>query len=105
MRTTRPDTALKKTAAYTLTASDSVILADASTTAFQAKLPTAVGITGRQYTIERINSGANNVTVGTTAFQLIDGAATKTLGAAYTYILVVSDGTGWHIVGQRGTVA
>ena len=35
-----------KTTTYTLTVTDSVILADATTAVFQATLPTAVGITG-----------------------------------------------------------
>lgn len=87
-----------KTAAYTLTATDSIILADATTAAFQVTLPTAVGITGRQYTIKRINSGANNVSVGTTRGQTIDGVSTKTLGAQWSAVSVVSDGANWQVV-------
>ncbi|MGI8406392.1 MAG: beta strand repeat-containing protein [Thermomicrobiales bacterium] len=86
-----------KTAAYTLTATDSIILADATTAAFQATLPTAVGITGRQYTVKRINGGANNVTVGTTSGQTIDGVTTFVLTTQYQYIRVVSDGTNWFV--------
>ena len=94
-----------KTAAYTLTATDSVILADATSAAFTVTLPSAVGISGRQYTIKRTNSGSNNVTLGTTASQLIESAPTKILGAAFSYVTVVSDGFGWVVVGQGGTVS
>lgn len=87
-----------KTAAYTLTTTDSVILADATTAAFTCTLPTAVGITGRQYTIKRINAGANNVTVGTTSSQLIDGVSTFVLTTQYQSITVVSDNSNWLII-------
>lgn len=56
MRTLSPPPSPHKTT-YTLTVTDSVILADATTAVFQATLPTAVGITGRQYTVKRVNSG------------------------------------------------
>lgn len=59
----------------------------------------------RQYTTKRPNSGSNNVSIGTTSSQLIEGASTKTLGADYSYVTVVSDGTGWQIVGQGRTVS
>ena len=58
---------------------DSVIFADATLAAFTVTLPSASGLAGRQYTIKRVNSGSNNVTV-------------------------VSDGAGWVSVGQGGTV-
>jgi hypothetical protein len=94
-----------KIAAYTLTTTNSIILADATTAALTCTLPTAVGITGKQYTVKRINGGANSVTVGTTSGQTIETAATKTLGSQFSYLIVVSDGVGWVIVGQGGTIS
>lgn len=94
-----------KTAAYTLTTTDSIILADATTAALSCTLPTTVGITGKQCTFKRINGGANSVTVGTTNGQTIETAATKTLGSQFSYLIVVSDGVGWVIVGQGGTIS
>jgi hypothetical protein len=94
-----------KTTPYTLTATDSVILADATTAAFIATLPSAVGIAGRQYTVKRVNGGSNSVSIGTTSSQLIEGVSTKTLGTAFSYVTVVSDGVGWVVVGQGGTVS
>ena len=94
-----------KTTAYSLTATDSVILADATGGAFTVTLPTAVGCQGRQYTVKRTNSGSNNVTVGATSSQTIDGAATKALGAQWSTIAVVSDGANWQIVNIFGTVS
>ncbi|MGL4465389.1 MAG: hypothetical protein ACRC1K_24835 [Planctomycetia bacterium] len=87
-----------KTSSYSITDSDSVVLADATAAAFNVTLPTAAGISGRQYTIKRINGGANTVTVATTSSQTIDGAATKGLSAQYASVTVVSDGANWLIV-------
>ena len=94
-----------KTSAYTITATDSTILADGTTAAFAVTLPTAIGCQGRVYTIKRSNSGANNITVGTTASQTIDGATTKTLGAQFSTLTLQSDNANWQIIGQFGTVS
>ncbi len=99
-----PITPSPKTAAYTAAMWDSTITADATSATFQVTLPSAVPVAGRQFTIKRTNSGANNVTVGTTSSQLIDGAATKTLGAQYSAITVQSDGVGWQMIAVVGTV-
>ncbi|RLS54289.1 MAG: hypothetical protein DWH91_12115 [Planctomycetota bacterium] len=87
-----------KTSLYPITGSDSVVIADATTAAFNVTLPTAVGISGRQYTIKRVNGGVNNVTVTTTSSQTIDGATTNVLNAQYSSVTVVSDGANWLIV-------
>ena len=87
-----------KTATHTITPYDSVIIADATAAAFNVTLPTAVSISGRQYTIKRINGGDNNVTVVTSSSQTIDGATTKVLNAQYVSVTVVSDGANWVIV-------
>jgi len=47
----------------------------------------------------------NNITVGTTSSQTIDGATTKTLGAQWSSITVQSSGTSWYITGLVGTVS
>jgi hypothetical protein len=93
-------TIANKTAAYTLTASDSVITADATGGAFTVTLPTAVGIAGRAYTVKKIDASANAVTVGTTSSQTIDGAVTAALSARYQFVTVVSDGANWQIVAK-----
>lgn len=95
---------VSKTAAYTATATDDVILGDASGGAFTVTLPTAVGIPGKRYTIKRTSS-SNNVTVDGDGSETIDGATTKALATQYAAIVVVSDGTGWHIVSSMGTVS
>jgi hypothetical protein len=91
---------VSKTANYTATASDNVLLVSAASGNVTITLPTAVGISGRSYTIKRTDSTTSNtVTVATTASQTIDGATTYTsLWAQYTYLQVISDGANWWIV-------
>jgi hypothetical protein len=90
-----------KTSAYTILTSDEIITGDATSGIFTITLPTAVGVTGQTYTIKRINSGSNAVTVGTTSSQTIDGSTTYALSTQYKYVKVVSDGANWIIVGNN----
>jgi len=62
-------------------------------------LPTAVGITGRIYTIKLTASGTG--TVSTTSSQTIDGSTTYSLSAQYKYVTVQSDGANWNIIGNN----
>ena len=86
-----------KTATYTLAATDSVILADATAAVFTVTLPSAAGVTGRQYTIKKVDSSANAVTIASAAGN-IDGAATKSLTAQWQAVRVVSDGINWYVI-------
>lgn len=87
-----------KTTNYSVTSADSVLLCDATSGSLTLTLPSATGITGRQYTIKRISSGANTVTVAAQSGETIDGAATHVLGTQYGFITVVSDGSNWWVV-------
>lgn len=98
-----------KTAAYTAVITDKLIKADATSAAFTVTLPSATNMSGLQITVKRTNSGANNVTVGTTSSQTIDlpggaAATTRVLGNQYAFVTVESDGTNWMIVAMGGTV-
>jgi hypothetical protein len=83
---------------YTATSTSTVILADAGTASLTVTLPTAIGNTGLVYRIKRLNSGANTVTIATTAAQTIDGATTQILTTQYTSVDVISDGANWSIL-------
>jgi hypothetical protein len=93
-----------KTTTYSIAATDYTILGDTTGGAFTVTLPTAASITGRIYVIKRTSASANNLTVGTTSSQTIDGATTKVLGSQYACIAVQSDGTNWQITALMGTV-
>lgn len=87
-----------KSAAYTIVAADEFLTADATSAAFQITLPnTSAVIVGQEFTIKRINSGSNNVTVGTTASQTIDGAATVVLTAQWQVTTVKRVGSNWLV--------
>ncbi len=62
-------------------------------------LPTAVGCTGRIYTIKLTASGTG--TVATTSSQTIDGSTTYSLSAQYKYVRVQSNGANWLIIGNN----
>ncbi|HUP79325.1 MAG TPA: hypothetical protein VM260_12310, partial [Pirellula sp.] len=87
-----------KTAAYTLTKTDSVVSGDATAAAFSITLPTAVGVTGQIYIIKKIDSSVNVVTIATSSSQTIDGAATVFLSTQWQTTRVVSDGANWLII-------
>lgn len=88
-----------KTTTYTALYSDEVLLGDATGGAFTITLPTAVGNEGKPFTVKRINSGANAVTIGTTSSETIDGSTTVALSSQYAFRSVISDGTNWVVVG------
>jgi trimeric autotransporter adhesin len=96
-----------KTSNYTATANDNTILANTQAGAVTITLPTAVGISGKLYTIKKIDSTANVVTVNTTSSQTIDGSTSYTMNTAYSGVNIQSDNANWWIIanlnGRNGT--
>lgn len=88
-----------KTAAYTILSTDDTIDFTGATTV-TATLLTAVGFTGKRFTIK--NSGTGVITVATTSSQTIDGVTTFTLPSQYTSVTVQSDGANWKIMSVYG---
>lgn len=83
---------LHKTANYTLTTLDEVVLC---TGTFTITLPTSVGATGTAYIIKNIGTGL--ITVNTTSSQTIDGETSQPIIGQWTSMVVVSDGANWYI--------
>jgi hypothetical protein len=83
-----------KTTTYSITSTDYTI--DCTSGTFTVTLPTAVGITGRQYVIK--NSGTGVITVATTSSQTIDGVTTQAISIQYDYLKVQSDGSNWVVI-------
>lgn len=91
-----------KSADYTLTDSDSVVLVDAASNDVIITLPTAVGVSGRQYTLKRVDGSGQAVTIATTSSQTIDTVGTTALLAARNkYATVVSNGANWFIIANN----
>lgn len=84
------------TGAYTATADDNLILADAAGGAFTVTLPLA-GDASR-ITVKKVDASANNVTVDGSGSETIDGAANKALTAQWQTLSLQSDGTAWFVI-------
>ncbi len=86
------------TTGTTLGAAESIVICNNGSTAITETLPTAVGITGRIYTIKKGTSSTANVTIDAAGTETIDGALTLVLSDEQGAVTIVSDGTGWNII-------
>jgi hypothetical protein len=96
-----PTVATTSASPYIMAAATTAVFADPAG-AQTVRLPAATGVVpGRLYSIKRINTSANVVTV-TSAGGTIDGVAAATgialAGGSLASISVLSDGTNWWIV-------
>ena len=82
---------------YTITSTDYMVTVDATAGARQVDLPTAVGISGRLYSIKKIDASANAVTVATASSQTIDAATTYVLDDQWDVVNIISNGANWLI--------
>jgi len=82
---------------------DRTVLINASGGAAIATLPSAVGLSGMRFEIQKIDSTTNTVTVTPVLGQTINGAASFVLQQQYDTIMIVSDGANWF--GLAGTSA
>lgn len=82
---------------YTATDEDSYIFADATAVAITISLPPAADVPYHIFTVKRLNSGANSVTIDADGSETIDGALTFVLGTQYHAVRIFSDGTEWWI--------
>jgi trimeric autotransporter adhesin len=85
----------------TLTEANSLVLVNAGGSDRTITLPTASGITGRIYTIKKVDSGSKKVVVDGRNSETIDGAATFNLTSQWDYVTIQSDGSNWMIIGQN----
>ena len=86
-----------KTANYTATSTDVVILCDVSGGAFTITLPAAANNTHRMYIIKKTDSSVNAVTVDGNASETIDGGTTAIITTQYESVIIICDGSNWHI--------
>lgn len=83
----------------TLTSSDDVVIADASSGALTLTLPSAASNTGKVLTLKKSGSDStfNQVSISGT----VDGLTTRKLSTQGESITIVSDGTSWQIINRR----
>lgn len=84
-------TPLTKTANYTITSSDTFIIADTSSGSFTLTFPAASGTSGIVFYIKVI--GNNPLTLARTGSDLIDGETSQTVSVKYTGLVYISDGS------------
>ena len=94
----RRHTVLNITSAYVILASDDTIYGDVSAGSFSVTLPTAVGVSGITYTVKKIDTSVNTLTVATIGGQTIDGSTSAPIIVPMTSLDLRSDGTNWEIV-------
>jgi hypothetical protein len=86
-----------KTANYTMTTSDCVILADATSSAITITLPSAAN-TGMIVHIKKVDSSANVVTISRAGTDTIEGVNTVSLSVRYSSRTFVANGGGLWLV-------
>ncbi len=74
-----------------------IVLADAASASLTITLPPLAG-NKNLYTIKKIDSSINQVTIGTTASQTIDGGLDAVLLVQYASITLVSNGIEWNVI-------
>ena len=90
--------------AYTALSTDEVILASAGS-AFTITLPTAVGITGRTYTIKKTDASVNAITLDANSAETIDGALNYILSGQFNTVSIVSNGSVWQVLDDKAQIA
>jgi hypothetical protein len=87
-----------KTSNYTITGTDVVIFADATSGNVTITLPTASANAGYRFYVKRIDASANTCSVARSGSDTIDGQTSITVGSQYDSYTVVSNGTLWYII-------
>jgi hypothetical protein len=82
-----------KTASYTLTEKDDIVLCNGT---FTVTLPTAGSCKRRVYYIKNIGSG--EITIDGAGSETIDGETTQSISHQYKSLTIISDGSNWHII-------
>lgn len=86
-----------KTANYTATDTDVIILCDTTSASITITLPAASGRAGKIYVIHRKAGTTNSITIDPNAAETIDGVATITVPtAAGSSKWIFCDGTSWY---------
>ncbi|HSX28214.1 MAG TPA: hypothetical protein VLF60_02080 [Candidatus Saccharimonadales bacterium] len=87
-----------KTSNYTVSTTDTIVFANATTGNVTISLPTASSNAGYRFYIKRIDSSGNTCSVARTGTDTIDGATSISLDIQYMSLTVASDGSAWYII-------
>lgn len=87
-----------KTTNYTVTTSDTVILADCTGGNVTVTLPLASSASGYRFCIKRTDGSANTVSIARSGSDTIDGSTSLSISVQYVSITIVSNGSNWFII-------
>lgn len=88
----------KTTGTYTLDTTYDSVLCDCTGGAITLNLPAVATSSGFEYSITKIDSSANAVTIDANASELIDGATTQVIQFQYTSLDIICDSAAWYII-------
>ncbi len=91
---------VSKSANYTATEDDATILVDATAGVRTISLPPAASVQGIIYTIVKIDSSSNVVTIDPDGSELIKGVSSFSLAVQWKAAHIQSDGTGWIVLAE-----
>lgn len=87
-----------KTADYTVTANDEIILVDSSGGLVTLTLPAVSGLSGKTYTIVKTDAAAIAVVIDGNSAELISGQLTQAIQEQFGVMRIICDGTAWYII-------
>lgn len=94
------ETVVTKTANYTATISDDVILCDASGGSFTITLPAVSGNSGKSYTIVKTDGGGSLLLIDAASSESINGQERIFLSGQYETMKIICDGAAWNIISK-----
>lgn len=87
-----------KTSNYTMTNSNDVVLVDSSSGNVTITLQAVASATVKRYTVKKIDSSSNTVTVQGNGVEQIDGANTQIIRYQYNSFDMVPNGSFWSVI-------
>ena len=87
-----------KTSNYTITGTDVVVFADATSGNVTITLPTASANAGYRFYVKRIDASGNSVSIARSGSDTIDGQTSVNVAAQYDSYTIVSNGSLWYII-------
>lgn len=87
-----------KTSSYTITGTDVVVFANATSGSVTITLPTAASFSGYRFYVKRTDGSGNSCSISRSGSDTIDGQTSISLDAQYTSLTLISDGSAWYII-------
>jgi len=87
-----------KTSSYTITGTDVIVFANATSGNVTITLPTAASFTGYRFYVKRTDGSGNTCSVARSGTDTIDGQTSISMDLQYTSLTIASDGSAWYII-------